>query len=787
MIRQENSVFILDTNETTYCFLVMPSGHLEHLYYGNKVEISADVSAVSEKNRYIAGNLIAYSEEFPQLGLEDICLELSTYGKGDIREPFVEIQYADGSQTSDFLFESAVISKGKAPFDQLPGSYDKHNTVDHLEIQLIDKVAQVRLYLHYWVYEECNVITRTAKVVNMSGEPCVLNRLMSTQVDFDHNEFQFSNFCGAWAREMNRYDHPCHQGKIVNSSMTGTSSNRNNPFVMLSGYDTTETAGDCYGFNLIYSGNHYEAVEVNSFGKLRFVSGINPATFSCRIRPNETFETPEAVMTYSSKGYQGMSQNMHMFVREHIVRGEWKYKERPILLNSWEAAYFDISESKLVSMAKVAKEVGIELFVMDDGWFGERSDDTSSLGDWYPNKKKFPNGLEGIANKINELGLDFGIWLEPEMVSENSECYRAHPEWAVHIPGREHSKGRNQFLLDLTRKEVREYLLNQLTAVLSSGNISYVKWDMNRIVSDAYSCCIPTESQNEFSHRYVLGLYEILDALTARFPHVLFEGCSSGGNRFDLGMLCYMPQIWASDNTDALCRAKIQTGYSYGYPMSTISAHISSCPNHQTLRSTPIETRFNVASFGILGYECNLKELKKEELDAVIEQIKLYKQYRMVFQYGDYYRIKNGETTDFTHRQYQWIVVSKDQTKAIAFFLQDLVTPNIGYAKLVTKGLDNQKLYRFCNRVLKYNVKEFGDLINIVSPIHIKKDSIAHNVISKIVKLDGEREDYTATGSMLNHMGVKLKQGYISTGYDDQVRHFPDFASRIYLIEETMG
>ena len=559
---------------------------------------------------------------------------------------------------------------------------------------------------------------------------------------------------------------------------------------MLSKPETSEDLGDCYGFNLIYSGNHYEAAEVSGYGKTRLVMGINPQSFCFRIGAGECFEAPEAVMSYSHEGYNGMSQHMHRFVREHIVRGKWKHKTRPVLLNSWEASYFDINERKLLQLAKAGKEVGIELFVMDDGWFGSRDDDTQSLGDWEVNRKKLPDGVEGLARKVKDLGLDFGIWVEPEMVNVKSKLYVEHPDWVLMIPDKPHSEGRNQRILDLTRKEVQDYIIEEMSRVFSSADTAYVKWDMNRTVTDYYSSALPAERQGEVAHRYVMGLYRCMKELTERFPEILFEGCAAGGNRFDLGILCYFQQIWASDDTDALCRAEIQTGYSYGYPMSTVSAHVSACPNHQTLRTTPLETRFHVACFGICGYECNFCDMKKEELAAVKAQIELYKEWREVLQWGTFYRGRtfseqgdgsclsgnNGNVTE-------WTCVSEDRSKAVGFLLQKLVAPNTQYAFYKAKGLDPEQKYHFYNRTLKYDVREFGDLVNTVSPIHIKQDSLVHRAVAKFVKMDGETEDIYAYGDALMYGGVRLKQAFGGTGYSDEVRHFPDFASRIYFMD----
>ena len=756
MIEQKNGLYVLHTKNTTYMFNVMDSGHLEHLYYGRRVKVDM------EKEN---GGVL----------------------------PFIELTHEDGSFTSDFLFEKAKVIKGKKEFETLPGSYGKEEDVETLEVTLTDKQYGLTLLMSYYVYEKCDVIARSAKLINNSKQAVTINRLMSMSMDFDTPEYVFTTFNGAWAREMKRTDTIMRTGKHVNASYTGSSSNRANPFVMLSKESTSEDFGDCYGFNLIYSGNHYEAVEVSGYGKTRIVTGINPQSFSWCLDAGETFETPEAVMAYSHEGFNGMSQHMHKFVREHIVRGYWKDKVRPVLLNSWEAAYFDINEKKLLNLAKAGKDVGVELFVMDDGWFGERNDDTQSLGDWDVNEKKLPNGVKGLASKIKEMGLDFGIWVEPEMVNVKSKLYDAHPDWVLQIPDKPHSEGRNQRILDLSKKEVQDFIIDKMTEVFSSGDISYVKWDMNRTFTDYYSQGTDSSKQGEVAHRYMIGLYRCMKTLTEKFPKILFEGCAAGGNRFDLGILSYFPQIWASDDTDALCRTEIQTGYSYGYPMSVVSAHVSACPNHQTLRTTPLETRFNVAAFGVMGYECNFCDMKKEDLTAIKIQIALYKEWREVLQKGSFYRgrtyaggletsgsilAKNdGNVTE-------WTCVSQDGKKAVGFVMQKLVAPNTQYEYYKAKGLLPDNRYHFFNRFLKYNVKNFGDLVNTVAPVHIKQDSLAHNLVAKFVKMDGETEDCYAYGDALMYSGVKLKQAFGGTGYNDEVRYYQDFGSRMYFMEE---
>lgn len=797
MIRRINEFFVLETAHTTYAFRVTETGHLEHMYYGPKITVESgeDASALVEKHVFAPGNTCTYDGEHRNFSLEEMCLEMSSYGKGDIREPFVEVVHGDGSTTSDFLFDGAEIGTGKEPFLTLPGSYDETGTVERLCIRLVDRQYGLALLLSYFVYGDCDVITRSAKLVNESEETVKLLRLMSAQLDFDRADYVFTTFTGAWAREMKRTDMPIGMGKLVNASYTGTSSSRANPFVMLSRPDTTEERGECYGLNLIYSGNHYEAAEADSYGKLRLVCGINPQSFCFFVEPGSSFEAPEAVFTYSNEGFNGMSGRLHTFVRKHIVRGEWRDKVRPVLLNSWEAAYFDINERRLLSLAKEAASLGVELFVMDDGWFGERDDDTKSLGDWTPNPKKLPGGVAGLAEKIKALGLSFGIWVEPEMTNVNSNLYRTHPDWTLAIPDKPHSEGRNQRILDLTRTEVQDYVIDAMSRLFSSADISYVKWDMNRTFTDYYSRSLPAERQGEVAHRYVMGLYRCMDVLTKRFPHILFEGCSAGGNRFDLGILCYFPQIWASDDTDALCRAEIQTGYSYGYPLSVLGAHVSSCPNHQTLRTTPLETRFAVAAFGILGYECNFCDMKKEELLAVRAQIALYKEWRNVLQKGTFYRgrtfgadaaggsvlmSRSGNLTE-------WTCVSPDRKKAVGFLMQKLAAPNTQYEYYRAAGLCPQWRYHFYNRSLKYNVKEFGDLVNAVSPIHIRQDSLLHNAVAKFVKMDGEVEDCYAFGDTLMYAGVKLKEAFAAVGYNGEVRHFPDFGARLYFMEAEDG
>lgn len=792
IVKDTRPWFFLQTTHSTYGMRVMETGHLEHLYYGERITVDTqDPSSCAPlviQRAFAPGNTCIYTKEQPQISMEDVCLEVGTCGKGDIREPFLEVCFTDGSVTSDFTFVSFEVLTLKDRDERmqasgLPHSYseEESSSAKCLHIILQDATNRLELQLFYTVYEDCDVITRSACLLNRSDTFVTIERCMSAQLDLTEDYSEVTHFSGAWAREMHREQITLSSGKFVNSSYTGTSSNRANPFVILSPENTCETSGSCISCNLIYSGNHYEALEKDSYGKFRFVAGINPRSFSWQLAPGEAFYTPEAVLNFSADGFRGLSGQLHSFIREHIVRGVWKHKPRPVLLNSWEACYFKIDEKKLLQLAKAGKDAGIELFVMDDGWFLGRNNDTSSLGDWEPDPKKLPGGIASLSKKIKELGMDFGIWVEPEMISENSNLYKGHPDWAMKIPGHPHSEGRNQCILDLCNPEVRKYVIEEMTRVFSSGEIRYVKWDMNRNFSDIYSPYLPAAKQGETAHRYVLGLYQIMEELTTRFPKILFEGCSAGGNRFDLGILCYFPQIWASDNTDALCRTGIQNSYSYGYPLSVFTAHVSSCPNHQTLRITPLETRFQVASFGILGYECNLKDLSGSDLNAIREQIAFYKKWRDVFQFGSFYRGAENEASD--SETLSWTCVSPDGRRAVGLFFRRLTVPNQSHDWYRPVGLLPDVKYHFYGRNIKYNLKDFGDLVNTVSPIHIKQGSALQEILSRFVNMDGEKEDLTAYGATLMRAGIALKPAFAGTGYNSDTRLFPDFSSRIYFME----
>ena len=714
MIQTANDIFVLHTAHTTYAFRKLPTGQLEHLYYGRKIHVCEplDENAVApliEKHTFQPGNSCVYDREHNAYTLEDLCLEMSAYGKGDIREPFVELVCEDGSFSSDFVYESSARFEGSEARDvedALPASYDEKNQVEHLCVTLKDNNSALKLELHYYIYEDCDVITRSAKLINDGENAVQIRRLMSCQVDFPTSDHVFTSFHGAWAREMRRWDVPVAAGKYVNASYTGTSSSRANPFVMLSGRETTEDTGDCYGFNLVYSGNHYEAVEVNSYGKTRFVSGINPQNFDWKLDCGESFQTPEAVVVFSDKGLNGMSQTFHKLYQKRLARGYWRDRPRPILNNNWEATYFDFTEDRLVEIAAKAKECGVELFVLDDGWFGARSNDHAGLGDWVANRERLPQGIKGIADRIEEMGMKFGLWFEPEMVNKDSDLYRAHPDWILQTPQRHSCHGRNQYVLDFSRKEVVDCIYEMMYKILSEAKVSYIKWDMNRSITECCSSALPADRQGEVFHRYILGVYDLYERLNTAFPQILFESCASGGGRFDPGILYYAPQGWTSDDTDAAERVKIQYGTSMCYPVSSMGSHVSVVPNHQLNRKTPLHTRANVAYFGTFGYELDLNKLSDEEISEVKQQITFMKEYRELIQFGTFYRLKSP----FEGNETVWMTVSEDKKTALVFWYRERNVVNADFTRVRLQGLDPDLIYRN-----EYNETEnYGDeLMNL--------------------------------------------------------------------------
>ena len=769
MINVNNQVIRLETRNTTYAFRIS-DGYPEHLYYGRRLP-DADFTAVALKNTIDLGATV--KTESSKFYLERNLLEYSGVGRGDYRHSPVELLMPDGTFVCDFVYDSYSIIDGAYSTEELPTAYGKAQTI---VLTLKDKkFADIKLKLNYVVFEECDVICRNVELVNDNQDPLYIRKLMSLMVDLPEANYDMLTLDGDWGKEAHEHRRFLACGLLVNESTVGASSNKHNPAFALIEQGADESKGKAYGFNLIYSGNHYSAVERSTFDTARVMTGINPHCFLWKLACGEKFVTPQAVMTYSHEGTNGMMENMHSFVNEHIVRGEHKNADRPIVLNNWEATFFNFNRSKILALARSAKKLGIEMFVLDDGWFGKRNSDTAGLGDWVENRKKLPGGIKYIAKKVNKMGMKFGLWFEPECVNPDSDLYRAHPDWAISTPGREITLGRNQLVLDLTRKEVREYIIESVDKVLSGANIEYVKWDYNRHISDMYSATL--KQQGEFFHRYILGLYEILEEIFhKRHPGILFESCSSGGNRFDLGMLCYSPQIWTSDNTDPIERLDIQGGIYNFYPQSTVSAHVSMAPHQQTLRDTPIQTRFNVAAFGVLGYELDFSELTPTERKQVKEQIAFYKQHRRSFQYGRLKKVKlkNPE-------QISWQITDGDKTLAAIY--QKYKTACPGRDRLDVPGLDPEKLYSVDSRGQHLRISRFGGLVKHIMPIHLKPDGFILRTANKYYAMPDGMESYTASGAMLEE-GINLSMQYEGSGYDPNLRILGDFGSSLYIIKE---
>ena len=743
MIHQTGPFFILDTRHTTYCFRVTERGFLQHLYYGKRLALGEAPQVLVPQGRLWPGDASGWRGDGGSVCLEDMALEVSAPGLGDLREPFVMVRTASGGMAADFRFVSADILPEKPALEGLPSAYDAAGTAQTLRIVLEDRRAALRLELFYTAFDGCDVITRSARLTNLGDAPAQVLRLMSNQVDFYSQDLVLTTFNGAWGREFEPVHTQCGPGTVSGGSRTGTSSSKANPFVMLHSPCADEEQGSCYGFHLLYSGDHRECACGNAYGKLRFLHGISPEGFSWQLEGGESFTAPEAAMTWGW-GFSDMSVHLHDFIRAHVLRGWWRDRPRPVLINSWESFYFTFTHEDLLRLAGQARDLGAELFVLDDGWFGKRDDASCSLGDWTTvNRKKLPQGLGRLADEVRGLGLDFGLWVEPEMVSEDSGLFRAHPDWVL---GRmDQAVGRNQYVLDMSRGEVQEHLISTLSQVFEEARPAYVKWDMNRILTDAWSAALPWERQGEVRHRYVLGVYRVLSELTERFPRILFECCAGGGNRTDPGMLCYMPQVWLSDNTDALCRCRMQYHASFGYPQCVWGSHVSASPNHQTLREAPLDSRFHVAAMGLLGYELDLGKLSEEERAAVAEQITFYKRFRNILQYGQLYRLRSGGDGFW-----EVMTVAQDRKTALTLLFQPENRANAPAVRLAARGLRENSVYRLTVRAVP----------------------------------GGEQEDIQVPGGLLNDWGVWLKQGFCGVGRDGDTRVMGDSGSRLYILEE---
>ena len=709
--------FHLHNKNMSYVMKVIKDGYLSHLYWGKKINKYNESNPIGFYDRGFCPNPDPTDRTF---SLDTIPHEYSAYGNGDFRTPAYQVEQENGSRVTDIRYKGHRIYDGKPSLDGLPSTYIEDDLeAKTLEIVMEDKLIGLEVTLIYTIYRDMDVIARSVKFKNYGKESLTLERALSASVDFRDKDFELITLYGAHTNEKNIARRPIIFGIQMVESSRGASSPQQAPFIALVRKNTDEDHGEVYSFNFVYSGNFMAQVQVDQYCNTRVNMGLNDFDFSWLLESGETFQTPEVIMTYSSKGLNEMSRTYHNLYLNRLCRGKFKNKHRPILINNWEATFFDFNADKIEDFAKEAKNLGMELFVLDDGWFGKRNDDKSSLGDWFVDRNKLPKGLDDLVKKITDLGLEFGIWFEPEMISEDSNLYKIHPDWCLRVPSRDPIVGRNQLVLDLSRREICDYVIESVSNILSNPLITYVKWDMNRHLTDLWSNELPPKRQKETAHRYMLGLYYILENLTRKFPDVLFESCSSGGGRFDAGMLYYMPQTWTSDNTDAVCRMKIQYGTSLVYPPITMGAHLSDVPNNQVGRVTPLETRAHVAMSANFGYELDLTKISEEEKESIKEQVKLYKEIRDIVQFGDFYRI----LSPFEGNEAAWNMVSKNKEEFVGMYFKILSDPATSIKILKFKGLNPNYYYE------DIETKEvFGgdELMNVgITLKRVKKDFIS--------------------------------------------------------------
>jgi alpha-galactosidase len=686
---ESTKTFHLYNDDISYIMTIMRNGHLGQLYFGERIRDKEDFSYLLETcerpmTSYIYENDRTFS-------LEHIRQEYPVFGTTDYRQSAVEIQQENGSRICDFQYLGHTLSEGKPLLPGLPATYTEHEEEAlTLTVTLKDAVTNVKAELLYTIFAKGGILTRSVRFVNEGTHPVMLTRAMSLCLDLPDHDYVWQQLSGCWARECHIHNRRLEPGILSIGSMRGNSSHEHNPFLVLKRQSTTERQGEAIGFSLIYSGNFRIQAEVDAHDTLRILAGIDPETFTWKLDCKETFQTPEAVMVYTCRGLNHMSQTFHKLYQKRLARGYWRDRPRPILNNNWEATYFDFTQESLLAIASKAKESGVELFVLDDGWFGARNSEHAGLGDWKANRTRLPDGIAGLSKQIEALGLKFGLWFEPEMVNKDSDFYRQHPDWILKTPDRNQSHGRYQYVLDFSRMEVVDAIYEQVSAILREAKISYIKWDMNRSITECYSSAWPADRQGEIYHRYILGVYDLYDRLTKEFPQVLFESCASGGGRFDPGMLYYAPQGWISDNSDAIERLKIQYGTSMCYPISSMGTHVSVIPNHQVFRNTPLHTRANTAYFGTFGYELDLNKLTPEEIEEVNAQIAFMKKYRNILQFGTFYRL----LSPFEGNEIAWMVVSEDLKTALVGWYRVLNCINARYTRLRLEGLNPAYCYR---------------------------------------------------------------------------------------------
>ncbi|RKL68308.1 alpha-galactosidase [Salipaludibacillus neizhouensis] len=671
-VNNDSKEFHLSNGHVSYIFHVMKNGQLGHLYYGKSLTHNKSFSHMQAYHVPTPNTAHPFADD-PAFSLETSNQEYPSFGTTDFREPAISLENKYGSTISDFNYQSYEIYSGKKPLQGLPSTYvTTEEEAQTLVVTLWDEKIQTELRLSYTIFTGKPVITRSTELENKGKEKVDVKRLMSLSLDLPESNYEMVQLSGAWSRERHVKKRKLESGIQAVSSLRGASSHAQNPFLALTDPSATEVSGEVMGFNLVYSSNFLAQVEVDHYDVARVTMGIHPFNFKWELKPKSVFQTPEVVMVYSDRGLNGMSAAFHDLYRKHLIKGYWQDRDRPVMLNNWEATYFDFNETKLLDIAQEGQTLGIELFVLDDGWFGRRDDDTSSLGDWFVDKRKLPNGLHSLALKIREMGLEFGLWFEPEMVSKESELMKTHPDWIIQTPERVPSYGRNQLILDFSREEVVDYIFERMASIIEDTKLTYIKWDMNRNITEAYSSSLAISQQGEFYHRYILGVYKLYDRLTSAYQHVLFESCAGGGGRFDPGMLYYAPQAWTSDDTDAVERLKIQYGTSLVYPINSMGSHVSAAPNHQTSRSASLTTRGNVAYFGTFGYELDPLQLSEEEKKIVKNQIRFFKEYRQLIRKGEFIRIKSP----FEGNETAWMIVNEDRSEALVGYYKVLAIPN---------------------------------------------------------------------------------------------------------------
>ena len=689
-VNEEHKLFHLQTANTSYIFQILENGGAGQLYYGAKIPVKAAYTNLASREEHDCTNTLTVDQSDFQLEL--IKQEYAGLGKGDYRYPAYQITYPNGSRTSEFEYTGYEVADGKERLKNMPSAFDDQGDDSQtLTVTFEDALANLVLQLHYTVFEKEDVIVRSATFINRGQEAVTLDRALSLQLDLPDHDYDMLQFSGSWARERHLIRTPLRSGIQSIGSLRVASSHQQNPFFALARPHTDNHQGAAFGFNFIYSGNFIDSVEVDQFDTTRVLVGINPDDFGWKLANGESFQTPEAVMTYTSDGLNQMSQQLGAFYQDHLINQHFAHQDRPILINNWEATFMDFNEAKLMKIVDQADKLGIEMFVLDDGWFGHRDDDKSSLGDWFVDQKKFSNGISGFADRVHDKGMKFGLWFEPEMISIDSKLYEKHPDWMIATPGRQGTPARNQYVLDMTRQEVVDYLFEHMSAIIKQTKLDYIKWDMNRNITEMYGAKLPADQQLEFPHRYILGVYQLYARLTEAFPKVLFESCASGGGRFDLGMMYYAPQAWCSDDTDAVERIKIQDGTSYGYTQNMWGAHVSAVPNDQVGRLTSLDTRAAVAYFGDFGYELDITKMAADELATIKKQVAFYKQYRHLFQFGKFYRLDNPDTNN--DNVYGWQVVNEDRSEAILTRFQILNGANPAYIRVYFAGLDPEATY----------------------------------------------------------------------------------------------